>query len=327
MTIRPTPLAWKAAAFSALLVTGFFAAPYQNLFFLLLVFLGALGVLGVWWTLLNARGIRGTVDPMPPFEAGSSASFTARLTAARGRHTQLRVVLEFSARGGTVLATAAVPVIDAASGSQGGRETTAAGDLAALPRGVHIVTRAWVETTYPFGILRVRRALAAPAEIVVHPAPAPLHAAPGGGLAALAGAPGGAGADQPAGVRDWRDGDEVRRIHWRATARRGRPVVTDHDALAGDGLEIVLDRRCAPDELEAALSIAAALVLAARDLKERLTVHTQGDSRTFGPGHAPFGECLRLLAGAECVAADGPPPPPAATSVLRLPRARAAVPA
>lgn len=317
MTLRPTALGWKAAGFYALLVVAFFSAPYQNLFFLLLVFLAVLGAGGVWWTLRNARGVAGAIAEVAPFPAGASATFTAHLSAPRGSHTQFRVTLEIATQTGIVRATTPVAAIDGSA--------DVAGDLAALPRGLHAVKSAWIETTYPFGILRVRRALDVPAEVVVHPAPSELHCAPGRGLAGLAGAAGGAGADQPSGLRDWRDGDEVRNIHWRATARRGRPVITERDALAGDGLEIVIDRRCAADELEGALSTAAALVLAARDMKERLTVHTQGVSQTFGPGHAAFGECLRLLAAADALAANGPPPPPAATTVLRLPRRREAV--
>lgn len=318
--IRPTALGWKSLAFFAALVGAFFAAPYQNLFFLLLVFLSTLAVLGAWWTVRNAAGVAAEVAPIAAFPAGAGSHFTARISAPRPDRFQLRVVLDLGAAG---RATAQVATL--ATTEEGLATATVTGPLPALPRGVHVVRGAWLETVYPFGIVRVRRAVDAVREVVVHPAPAALRNAPGGGLAGLASALGGAGSDQPSGLRDWRDGDEVRAIHWRATARRGRPVVTERDAMAGDGLEVVIDRRCAAEDLEEALSVAAALVLAARDTKERLTIHTQGTSRTFGPGHATWDECLRLLAAADALPSHAPPPPPAATGVLRLPSRRQAV--
>lgn len=318
--IRPTALGWKSLAFFGALVGAFFSAPYQNLFFLLLVFLSTLAVLGTWWTVRNAAGVTAEVDPIAAFPAGAGSHFVARIAAAKPDRFQLRVVLDLGPAG---RATAQVATLS--TSDEGPATATVTGALAALPRGLHAVRGAWLETVYPFGIVRLRRRIDAMSEIVVHPAPAALRNAPGGGLAGLAGALGGAGSDQPSGLRDWRDGDEVRAIHWRATARRGRPVVTERDGVAGDGLELVIDRRCGAGELEEALSIAAALVLAARDTKERLTIHTQGTSRTYGPGHATWDECLRLLAAADALRADAPPPPPAATGVLRLPSRRQAV--
>ena len=312
--IRPTALGWKAIAFYAALWAAFVAGPYQNLFFLLLVFLAALGGLNLAWTWRNAAGVRGEVAPLPAFPAGTTAPFSVSLDTGRRTCFELTAVLELGGRRADAHA-------DVAAG-----RCAASGEVAPLPRGIHAVSGAWIESVYPLGLVRVRRPLAAPREIVVHPAPASIPNAPGGGLAGLAAALGASGADQPSGVRDFRIGDEVRDIHWRATARRGRPVVTEWDASVGDGLEVVLDRRAGEAALEEALSLVTALALAARDAKERLTVHTQGMSRTFGAGHATWEELLRALAAADRLPADGPPPPPAATTVLRLPFVRSAVP-
>ncbi len=312
---RPTSLGWKAIAFYAALWAAFFAGPYQNLFFLLLVFLAALGALDILWTWRNVTGATGEIAAISAFPAGTTAPLSATIDAGSGTRYELTVVLEV----GGVRAEAHA---DVAAG-----RGAAAGEIAPLPRGVHAVRAAWIESSYPLGLLRVRRPIAAPREIVVHPAPSSIVNAPGGGLAGLAAALGASGADQPSGVRDFRAGDEMRDVHWRATARRGRPVVTEWDASVGDGLEVVLDRRADAAALEDALSLVTSLALAARDAKERLTVHTQGLSRTFGPGHAPWEDLLRALALADRLPADGPPPPPAATTVLRLPLAREKVPA
>lgn len=308
--IRPTALGWKAIAFVAALVTAFFAAPYQNLYFLLLSFLAALGVMNVAWTLRNLSGVRGEIPAIGAFPAGASAPLRVGVDSGSRRGIGLTAVLDLGPHG------RARADFDA----DGRRE--AAGEIAPLPRGVYAVRGAWIESTYPLGVLRTRRAIAAPREIVVHPAPASIPNAAGGtaGIAAAIGCA--SGSDQPSGVRDFRAGDEIRSVHWRATARRGRPVVTEWDASAGEGLEVVLDRRADEESFEGALSLVTSLTLAARDAKERLTVHTQGLSRTFGPGHAPWEDLLRALAAADRLPKDGPPPPPAATTVLRLPLAR-----
>ena len=69
-------------------------------------------------------------------------------------------------------------------------------------------------------------------------------------------------------------GDSLRAVHWRATARRGRLVVREWEAAGGQGLEVVLDRRCAPAELEEALEALSALVHVARARKGSLRVRT-----------------------------------------------------
>jgi uncharacterized protein (DUF58 family) len=129
------------------------------------------------------------------------------------------------------------------------------------------------------------------------------------------------GSDQPSGLREFRDGDELRAVHWRATARRGALVVKEWEGDAARGLEVVLDRRCAAAELEDALSLISALALVARDDKESLTVHTQGTSSTHGGDHAPWDALFRLLATVQAVPDGGPAPPAASPAVLRLPLA------
>ena len=57
----PTALGWRGAAFYVTLVGAFFAAPYSNLFFLLLSFLTLLSLLNVWWTTRNFKGVTAEV--------------------------------------------------------------------------------------------------------------------------------------------------------------------------------------------------------------------------------------------------------------------------
>ena len=108
-------------------------------------------------------------------------------------------------------------------------------------------------------------------------------------------------------------------MHWKASARRDTLVITEWDGGAGNGAEVVLDRRAAPAAFEAALSLLAAIAIAARDAKETLTIHTQGSSATYGTGHLPFSGALRFLAATTALPESGPPPPPASPEILRLP--------
>ena len=48
-------------------------------------------------------------------------------------------------------------------------------------------------------------------------------------------------ATTPAGVRDYLPGDDVRRVNWKATARRDSPVTTELEAERGQQVVIALD--------------------------------------------------------------------------------------
>jgi uncharacterized protein (DUF58 family) len=86
---------------------------------------------------------------------------------------------------------------------------------------------ALVSSRFPLGLFSVTYETAAPAETLVHPREGRVSAAL---LARLRGATPAAGRavarrtgiDHFHGLREWREGDDPRRIHWRTTARRGQ---------------------------------------------------------------------------------------------------------
>ena len=173
-----------------------------------------------------------------------------------------------------------------------------------------------LESAYPFGLLRFTRALAAPSELLVYPRPAEelvgitLREA----QAALATRPDASAGDlQPAGLRDHTERDGLRSVHWRASARRGKLVVQEWEGGTGDGLQVLLDRRCSSDCFEEALATLSALAQLAKAAKEPLRLATQDLSVTFGEGQRPWRELLDFLA-------DGPAPPATSPDVIRLPR-------
>jgi uncharacterized protein (DUF58 family) len=103
------------------------------------------------------------------------------------------------------------------------------------------------------------------------------------------------------GVREYQDGDDLRRVHWRATARWDRLMVRQDDegrsCLVCVGLDLRAERHSAASlerSVEAAASIAS-MVLTQRAGSLRLT--TTGGQR-YGPrsGHRALGDALDLLA-------------------------------
>lgn len=173
-------------------------------------------------------------------------------------------------------------------------------------RGVHRLSGVRVATTWPFGIFEKYYDLAAPLEVLVHPAPRN----PAGTMST----PLGTDDEGPAtrrkgdgtflGLRDHREGDDPRRVHWPTSARRGRLVAVERaDHRGGEVCIVVRPPGAASEqaritEFEMELSRATARVLEA----ERL----QRDVRLVMPGGAVFrtqaqepGPALSALALAE----------------------------
>ena len=69
--MRPTHFGVKSLLFFTAITGSFYAAPYVNLFFLLVAFFAAHWVLGAWWTYANLRGIEATIEDPGPIQAGT----------------------------------------------------------------------------------------------------------------------------------------------------------------------------------------------------------------------------------------------------------------
>jgi len=316
VSLLPTGLGARTALFFLLLVAAFFAAPYANLFFLLLLFLSILGVSDLLAAHANLAGATGRVEEIEPMPAGAGGTAVAVVSAGR-RRWAVAVELELEGAGGT---------LRAALGQAEG-EARLAIPVPELARGLYRVKAARLASIWPLGLWRARRSIAAPAEIVVYPAPLALATSrgAGGGVGELYDSLGAAqGYLQPSELREYRPGDELRLVHWKASARRGTLVIKEWEGGTGSGHEVLLDLRATGEELEEGLSAVSALAQAAKEQKEVLTIHSQGLSATFGGSHRPWRELLRFLADAKPLPADGPAPPPVSPAVLRLPRRRGA---
>ncbi len=129
-----------------------------------------------------------------------------------------------------------------------------------------------VRTTDPFGLVQLDRQFVATSEVLVTPqiVPLPTLRSAGGGGSAGEARPhrvGVVGQDD-ALVREYRQGDEVRRIHWRSTARRGELMVRREEQAWDPSANLVLDSRTGAhagrgihSSLEWAISAAASAAL------------------------------------------------------------------
>ena len=99
-------------------------------------------------------------------------------------------------------------------------------------RGRHALPRAVVATRFPFGLFVKRREI--PVEDPIRVYPRRIPAAPSEPVPQLGGPPRVTGRPARAGefhgLRPYREGDELRRIHWPATARTGQLVMREHEA-------------------------------------------------------------------------------------------------
>lgn len=308
MRVRPTELGWKGLALFVALEVAFFATSYSNLFFLVIVFSCVLGALGFSGGLRNLRQVSAGLGPVPLAAAGATRRASVRLESLR-RAFDLEVALELDDR---CVELAHVPML------QGQRHLEA--ELPGLQRGVHPVRALLVTSTFPFGLLRLRRRLAVDASLVTFPAPSrggAEYTLAGGEEQQLAGT---ARSSTTAGLRTHRRGDELRDVHWKASARRGEPVVREWEPEGGDEIELVLDRRCHDESFERALADAAAVVLAAVAAERPLTLRSQGVTLRATRAAGERDQVLRWLAAAEPVDAGAPPAVRGRARTIQLPQ-------
>jgi uncharacterized protein (DUF58 family) len=129
-----------------------------------------------------------------------------------------------------------------------------------------------VRTTDPFGLVQLDRQFVATSDVMVTPQIfplSPLRATGGGGSTGEARPHriGIVGQDD-ALVREYRRGDEVRRIHWRSTAHRGELMVRREEQAWDPSSRVLLDSRASAhaglglqSSLEWAVSAAASVAL------------------------------------------------------------------
>ncbi len=217
----------------------------------------------------------------------------------------------------------------AVDGVAGSSEVAARTTVTFERRGLRRLRALRVASRYPLGLVQATFDTVAEAETLVRPregrATPRLARRLGGDVseAARSRRPA-AGGDEPFGLRDWREGDDPRRIHWRTTARRGTRTFVERRDPTCRRIAVVLGRGHdkTPEgdrSFERAVSVAATVLRAAQ--RSGASVHLV----TGGGGERP-GEGLRVEGRRELEAAldqlavvrgDGGRAPAAALAALR----------
>ncbi|WP_129336850.1 DUF58 domain-containing protein [Cellulomonas endophytica] len=186
---------------------------------------------------------------------------------------------------------------------------------AALTSTVHPVRRGvWelgpltVTRTDVFGVVRVRRAVGGVTAVRVWPRTVPLAAPrdtlPAEPERAALGALSPAADD--AALRDYREGDDLRRVHWRTSARLGELVVRTDERSGTRPATVLLDVPVDDDALEWAIVLGCSMGLALLDAGHpvRLVVAEPDDGSA--PGAAGRRDRRDAHGGRERAGAHGP---------------------
>jgi uncharacterized protein (DUF58 family) len=164
-------------------------------------------------------------------------------------------------------------------------ETQVQYSLHPMERAVHSLGPLTGRVTDPLGLAQCHRTLAGTNRLVVLPAVAPLVGLPAGGEFGA-----GTGGDAAVGagpgpdavvVRSYRQGDDLRRVHWRTTARRDELMIRVEEWAQRGGITVLLDHRAAAhrgagstSSLEYAVSLAASVYVHLRQRGTRLRLVT-----------------------------------------------------
>jgi uncharacterized protein (DUF58 family) len=183
-------------------------------------------------------------------------------------------------------------------------------DVRADLRGRYPIGPLTVRLTDPFGLVELRRAFSETATVIITPKVFRLPPV------RLLGEWSGSGESRPrsvasageedATVRAYRDGDDMRRVHWRATAHHGQLMVRREEQPWQSRATVLLDTRAGahaghdPDSsLEYAVTVAASIGvhLADRGYAVRLVTDEGGavSGSWHDPGSGPAGAELPLL--------------------------------
>jgi uncharacterized protein (DUF58 family) len=191
----------------------------------------------------------------------------------------------------------------------------AAYTLRALPRGRYAFEASRAEIEDPFGLERVEQVLSAPGALLVYPRLVDLDR-----LFSESGLRSHDGRrlllQRPAGfdlhsVREYEQGESLRKVHWRSTAKRGQLMVKELEDSPRDEVAVVLDgdpSAVVGESFDVQVRAAGSILLAhsRRGRRAVLVINAgRGEQQRVQSGEADWRQALDLLAAAE--PGDGPP--------------------
>jgi uncharacterized protein (DUF58 family) len=171
-----------------------------------------------------------------------------------------------------------------------------------------------IATKFPFALFHKSRDVDEPGEVLVFPEVRPMSPPPprarrlGDAALARIGRRG-----EFFGLREYRDGDDRRAIHWRSSARSGRLLVREYEEEAQRRATILVDNslpegahEALEDALEEAISLAASLASSYIHLGYAVRLVARGAAVPFSAGELQLTRVLKALALLETVTAEVP---------------------
>ncbi len=227
--MRPTRLGWSAIGLCGLTL---FAASStgNNLLYLIFAATAAAAALSIAAAKASVSGV--IVRLEPPDQAFRGSPAWGSVEASNGGKWAARLLRVVGPDGAAEL------------GDLEPGETRRADLRLVLPhRGLNLVDGVVLETAYPFGLFVLRRALPAVSALALPQASpfaiqAEIEVDPRAAGAAFAGGKKGRGGTEFWGPRPYGPDDDSRLIHWKLTAKSGKPVVAEH-AASPDGKVVV----------------------------------------------------------------------------------------
>ncbi len=247
--------------------------------------LASVALVSMLYTQRNLLGLEVEGGACAPVFVGDEARITVCLRN-NATYARLGVVVEQEKR--------PVAPLDLAPQARGCVELT----LPTTRRGYLDCPPVVLATYYPLGLVRAwSRRVALERRCLVYPRPAPPRPLPAGagGNTQQQRAAAGVGADDFAGLREYRFGDSPRHVHWKAVAR-GEGLVTKQFAGEHDGVVWLEWDALAGHETEARLSMLCRWVLDAEAAGWRYGLRLP--ALTLAPAHgaAHRHACLQALA-------------------------------
>lgn len=181
-------------------------------------------------------------------------------------------------------------------------------------RGLYSFQGFRISTKFPFGLFRKTRKASEENEVLVFPATHPVSLPPPRGQ--LLGdnhsnAVGRRG--EFFGLREYRDGDDRRSIHWRSTAREGKLLVREYEDESQRRISLLIDNalpvtrgEAEEQALEDAISLCASLAQAYLDKGYSLRLIGRGLLVPFAAGDMQLQRVMRALALLETKTEDEP---------------------
>ncbi len=206
-----------------------------------------------------------------------------------------------------------------------GQTVRSAYELPGQERGVYDLGPLEVRLEDPFGLASRTVAASPVTTLVVYPRIElldPLPAGPDERRSRFLPLAAGAAVDgELYALREYHVGDDLRRVHWRSTAKRDEVMIRHDDVPLQDATTVMLDLRDqvhTATTLEKAVSAAASIVHAARRRRRPVRLLTSdGSDSGLGAGQAHVEAILERLAGARVHGGSAPASPMASPADMR----------